>query len=105
VKFLLDESVDLRVANFLEDLGDDVNAVALHYQRSILDTQVLAIAHREGRTLITNDRGFGELVFHYGQPHTGVIYLGLGTFELDHVTRRLSDVLQRYSERLNEFVE
>ena len=43
------------------------------------DDEVLAIAYRERRILITRDRDFGELVFVYWQPHRGVILLRLGS--------------------------
>lgn len=104
MKFLLDESVDVRVAHYLRSLGHDVTVVAQDYPRSIPDTRVLAIAFQEQRTLITNDRDFGELVFLHQHPHAGVIYLRLGTFEVSSVVARLSDVLRRYADRLDQFI-
>jgi predicted nuclease of predicted toxin-antitoxin system len=62
VRFLLDESADFRLAPFLRDLGHNVTAIAHDFPQSLLDTEVLAIALRERRTLITNDRDFGEMI-------------------------------------------
>jgi len=57
MKFLLDENMDYRVASLLEQLGHDVTSVLFDYQRGSLDPEVLAIAYREQRILITNDTG------------------------------------------------
>jgi len=85
MKFLLDESVDVRVADFLRTQDHEVTVVAEDYAASIPDVQVLALARAEQRTLITNDRDFGELRFLHGHPPAGVLYLRLGT----HVLARI----------------
>ncbi len=41
------------------------------------DKDILAWAASEQRLLITMDKDFGELVFHSGQPHAGVLLLRL----------------------------
>jgi len=104
VKFLLDESVDVRVAPHLSRLGHDVTSIVEDYQRSLPDPDVLAIAYREARIVITNDRDFGDLVFHHHHPHAGVIYLRLGTYEIGAIIARLLHVLERYPDELGQFV-
>src|SRR5205807_65552 len=99
-----DESVDVRVADYLRTLAHDVMVVAEDYEPSIPDPEVLAIARHEQRTLITNDRDFGELIFRQQEPPTGVIYLRLGTFDLASIVARLSDVLETHADRLDAFV-
>ncbi len=37
--------------------------------------EILAIAYREGRILITLDKDFGEIAIVRGQPHCGIIRL------------------------------
>jgi predicted nuclease of predicted toxin-antitoxin system len=73
LRFLLDESVDVRLRAFLASRGHDVTAVALDYQPALSDEDVLALSVSEERTLITNDKDFGDLVFHRGLRHAGVI--------------------------------
>ena len=73
MKFLLDESAEYRIASFLRDHGHDVTAIAHDYPASLVDEDVLSIAHSEQRIVITNDSDFGELVFRDQQPHSGVI--------------------------------
>lgn len=39
------------------------------------DEAILAIAHHEGRVLVTLDKDFGALAVQHGQPHSGIIRL------------------------------
>ena len=52
--------------------GHDVSSVADRDLRAS-DVEVLAMALKEGRVLITEDKDFGELVFVRGLPHSGII--------------------------------
>jgi len=80
MKFLLDQSTDARLGTYLRGLKHDATRIGAEYPSGLLDLTVLAIAHREGRILITDDRDFGELVMRSQQPHAGVIYLRLGSY-------------------------
>lgn len=104
MRFLIDESVDLRLVPYLRNLGHDVTAVAQDYPASILDPVVLEIAYEEQRVLVTNDRDFGQLVFRHRQPHAGVIYFRLGTSELNPILARLADLLGRYEHAIDHFI-
>lgn len=105
MRFLLDESADARLAPYLRTLDHDVTAIAIHHPASLEDQQVLAIAHREGRILITDDRDFGELVFIGKQPHAGVIYLRLGEdADLKPRIERVTYVLAHHAEQLDQFL-
>ncbi len=63
MRFLLDESVEFRIATYLTQLGHDVRSIACDYSPGIKDHKVLALAQSEQRILITSDRDFGELIF------------------------------------------
>ena len=104
MRFLLDESADARLAAHLQARGHDAQFVALHHRPGLPDSEVLAIAHREGRILITDDRDFGELVFRHRQPHAGVIYLRLSTTFIQQRIARLDAVLDHYGDELDQFV-
>src|SRR5205823_6307422 len=104
MRFLIDESADARVAPYLRSLGHDVALVAADFAPSIEDADVLALAVREQRILITFDRDFGELVFSQQQPHNGVLYFRLGPIDLTVEIRRLDHVLTRYGDRLDCFL-
>jgi predicted nuclease of predicted toxin-antitoxin system len=105
VRFLLDESADARLGVHLRDLGHDVSAIAVDHPASLKDEEVLAIAHRERRTLITDDRDFGELVIRDHYSHSGVIYLRLGAFaKLALKIERLDYTLNRHASDLDQFL-
>ena len=104
MNFLLDQSVDARVIPWLTEHGHDALRIGREYPHSLPDEEVLAIAKREGRILITDDRDFGELVFRHRQPHTGVIYLRLASYSLALTTARLEHVLTKYTDRLDRFL-
>jgi predicted nuclease of predicted toxin-antitoxin system len=104
MKFLLDESADLRLAAYLQGLGHDVTAIARDYSPSIPDNEVLAIAEQEERILITFDRDFGELVFSHHQSHSGILYFRLGPIDLPTEISRINHVLDNYSDQLNRFL-
>ena len=105
MRFLLDESAELRIAAFLRLAGHDVTSIAENHPRSIPDREVLRIANAERRVLITNDRDFGELIFHQRRPHAGVIYfrLPLDTGAEEKI-EWLARLLREHSARLTEFV-
>jgi predicted nuclease of predicted toxin-antitoxin system len=104
MRFLLDESTEYRVASFLRDRGHDVTAVAHDYPAALLDEEVLEIARREERVLVTNDRDFGELVFRLGLPHNGVIFFRLPAATVDVKISQLERILASHADDLRHFL-
>jgi len=105
MRFLLDQSADARLAGYLREHEHDATRIGRDHPRGLDDVQVLKIAHTEGRILITDDRNFGDLVFHHHQVHAGVIHLRLGDFaELSMRMSRLEHVLAHYRNRLDRFL-
>lgn len=104
MRFLIDESADTRVALPLRQQQHDVTTVAGDHEMSLDDRDVLEIAHREQRVLITDDRDFGELVFLHRQPHAGVIYFRLSDTTLALRLARLEYVLAHFSGQLDQFL-
>jgi len=62
MKFLLDHDVYASTAHFLSDLGHDVVPVAKIGLSRTYDSDLLKIAHEQGRIFVTRDRDFGGLV-------------------------------------------
>ena len=68
MKFLLDVCVASRILHdTLTDLGHDVLSARDGYANAS-DETLLALAHREARVLVTEDKDFGELVFSLRLP-------------------------------------
>jgi len=58
----------------LREEGHDVIYIA-EEAPSIKDEKIIQLALKENRILITNDKDFGELVFHYGNITSGIILI------------------------------
>ena len=75
MKFLLDVCVASRVLHdTLVQLGHDVLSARDGFADAS-DQTLLAVAYREGRVLVTEDKDFGELVFALRQPHPCIVRL------------------------------
>jgi predicted nuclease of predicted toxin-antitoxin system len=74
MRFLADESCDFAIVCALREAGHDVLAVT-EISPGAEDTDVIKLAIREKRILITEDKDFGQLVFAQSQPTGGVIFL------------------------------
>lgn len=104
MRFLVDASSDARLVDHLRGANHDATRVGSDYPASLTDEAILALAHREGRILITDDRDFGELVFRLRQPHAGVIYLRLDTTRIAARVARLDVVLANHGHALDQFL-
>jgi len=75
MKLLANENFPLQSVKILEDAGFDIKYIGLEYI-GVLDSEVMEIAMKERRTILTFDRDYGELIFKKGfRPKNGVIYL------------------------------
>ncbi len=73
MKFLLDACVASNVLHkTLTGLGHDVLSARDGYA-GVSDHALLDLAHREERVLLTEDKGFGELVFSLRLPHPCIV--------------------------------
>jgi predicted nuclease of predicted toxin-antitoxin system len=99
MKFLVDHNVGRGVAHALQADGHDaifVGDVNLHMP----DADILAWAVREQRILITQDFDFGTLVYHSGQPHTGILLLRMGEARSTERVAALRWILAAHAEDL-----
>lgn len=104
MKFLLDESADYGIARYLTRTGHDVTTIVRDYPRSHTDREVLTTATREGRTVITSDRDFGELVVRHGMKHAGIILLRLESDDLAVVLDWLDRILSEHADELGSLI-
>jgi predicted nuclease of predicted toxin-antitoxin system len=74
VRWLADECITVSLVRELRDAGHDVLYIA-EFAASLSDVEVIALAHREGRLLLTAAKDFGELVFRRVQSVPGLILL------------------------------
>lgn len=76
MKLLADENVDALIVSTLR-LNFDVLFIVENGQ-GISDEEVINVAHKEERFIITGDKDFGELVIKSKKAHHGVLLYRLG---------------------------
>jgi len=99
MKFIVDESTGMAVAQYLRAIGHDVVAVT-ETMPQVDDQTILIKAASEGRVLITNDKDFGELVFRSGYGHHGVLFLRLHDESAANRVSVVKAVLDQYADLL-----
>jgi len=104
MRLLANENFPLTSVKILEKAGYDIIYVGLDFKR-ILDNEVIDIAIKEERTIITFDRDYGELIFKKGyRPRSGVIYLRWNNFQPDEPGEFLMELFKtkeiKYGSRL-----
>lgn len=99
MRFVVDECFGPQVAGRLQDEGHDVLSV-YEAARGALDEDILAVAVREDRIVITADKNFGDLVFRDHRPHRGVILLRLDEETSTNTIRVLTDLLAQYADQI-----
>lgn len=74
LRFLADECCDFAVVRCLRAAGHDVLAVSEFQQRSV-DKELLTMALKEDRILLTEDKDFGWLVYAARVDSPGVVLI------------------------------
>jgi predicted nuclease of predicted toxin-antitoxin system len=99
MRFLADENVSRFVVERLRAVGFDVASVGAT-RSGASDNDVLAVAMREGRILITEDRDFGELVVRQRAEVPGVVLLELDRLSNMAEADRVSVILSANADKL-----
>ena len=80
MKFLANENIPFTTVLYLRAKGYDITSIGIDFP-GIQDKMVLALVQEQGRTILTFDRDYGELIFkHQIRPANGVIYFRLDEF-------------------------
>ena len=102
MKFLLDENIGRKVAEFLRQSSHTTLRIK-EIHPGLADFQVLDLAVSLNAIVITSDKDFGELVFKYGQIYTGIILLRLQNETSNNKIKALKKVLIRYK-NIKDFI-
>jgi len=73
MRFLANENFPYPSIRILRESGYDVGSV-FEKIRGAKDSEVLLYAQKENRIILTFDRDYGELIYHYGFFAYGVVY-------------------------------
>ncbi len=99
IRFLVDIGVSKNVEAWLSLNGYDIKTIREINPR-MPDEKILALAVSEKRMVITMDKDFGELVFHSGLSHAGVLLLRLEDATAQEKVMVIEKILSGYSDRL-----
>ncbi len=99
LKFLIDESVGRKVSIFMRERGFDVKYVGDENQEAS-DKEVLDLAQKEKRILITSDKDFGEFLFRLNEPSHGVILLRLKKDIPSERQKYITKIIEMFSQRI-----
>jgi len=98
MKFLLDVCASSRaLRTLLTDLGHEVLS-ALEVDPRAADDALLALALREERVLVTEDKDFGELVFVRRLPHPCIIRFV--DMRVEEKVAAMRELLERHADAL-----
>lgn len=99
MRFVVDECTGPAVASWLRGSGHDVVSIYDDAPR-MLDEDILPLAVREDRIIVTNDKDFGDLVFAKGIAHRGVILLRLTNERAPSKIAAIARVLEAHEDRM-----
>ena len=102
MKFVADECCDVVLVSLLRSEGYDVVYIK-EFSPGALDKEVLKKAFAEDRTLITEDKNFGELIYRLKKPAYAVILLRFEVHESHLKWPRLRQLIGEYGYRLEGF--
>jgi predicted nuclease of predicted toxin-antitoxin system len=98
-KFFADECVEALVVEELRALGHDVEK-ASEVCAGQPDDLVLKYSAAQGRVLITDDQGFGELAVRLAQAAVGVVILSLYALPAGTRERHAANQISRLADRV-----
>lgn len=99
MRFLADECCDGGLVTALRDEGHDVFYVP-ELIAGATDEVVLGCAFDEERILLTEDKGFGELVYRMRLPAHGIVLMRFDVADRERKIPRIQELLAYYGERL-----
>lgn len=99
LKFLVDVGVGKAVEDWLRAERYEVMAVR-DLDPRMSDSDILPLAVRERCLVVTMDKDFGELVYHCGQPHAGVLLLRLEDAPSDEKVAVVKKIIADHADEL-----
>lgn len=94
-RFLFDVGVGKIVENWVKAQGYDVMAVR-DINPKMPDVDILKMAEKERRVVVTMDKDFGELVFGSGKKHSGVLLLRLDEATSEEKLAVVKEILDKH---------
>ena len=94
MRVLLDEDVHIKVLDWLVERGHDV----IRVPSGLKNGDVLALAKRESRVLVTRDKDFSNRLMYPPDQHPGILVLRIHPPQLEKLTAALQTLLTKLPE-------
>lgn len=98
MKFLADVNIEKRIVLFLRSVGYDVLWIP-EYDCKMSDDNLLLLAVKEQRILITNDKDFGNLIYLQRKTAVGVVLFRIEDQNVRVKIIILKNMLLRYRDK------
>jgi len=95
MKIFVDENVPLMTVKALRDLGHDVLDIRRTADEGLADDTLWEMVQREGRLLITTDKGFAQ---HRDELHHGMVIVRLRQPNRRKIHRRVMQAVAQFTE-------
>lgn len=99
MRWIADECVSARLIKLLREAGHDVVYVA-EMAAGASDGELIGLARRDNRLLLTDDKDFGELVIRRRWAAPGVVLMRVGSEQPQMRWQRLQAAIARFDESL-----
>jgi predicted nuclease of predicted toxin-antitoxin system len=99
MRWLADECLSASLVELLREAGHDALYVA-EMAAGLSDVDAIALAAREDRLLLTEDKDFGELVVRFGHSVPGLVLIRIDPAKSAVRETRLSAAIDQFSEQL-----
>lgn len=93
MKLLANENLPAKSLRILRRKGFEVTSVA-EIHAGLKDDEVLKLAQKEGRILLTFDKDFGELVYRRGGEARGIILLRFAPRSPEYIAEKVESLLK-----------
>ena len=104
IKFLADVNVEKPLVDYLLEQGYDIKWIP-DYDCEMFDEDLLQMASEEQRILITNDKGFGDLIFLQKKLNVGTILFRVKGQRSEEKIKLMRKLLMGYRDKLlNHYV-
>lgn len=96
MRFLVDENIFPKIATYLCSLGHDVKSLQEEGLFRIPDDKIVQIAKDEGRTIITFDKHFGNVLKYPPSNTAGIIHIRIHPPVMDDILSAIDNLFKKY---------
>ena len=91
-QFIADENIPKESVDILKKQGVDIISIT-EFALGLGDTEILDLANKRGRIVITFDKDFGQLIFKEKRKTKGLMLLRFVPKSPEHIVKRIQQVL------------